>query len=399
MLIGTFTEGDPRVQVVARHSVPASGIRDGGIYNHEHVEQSISDCITELEQEYGAGVHETVVALSGDRLRFRRQSYRLKTGNPSGRKNGIRIKPEHIDRLYQRIQEQFIEHDYDPLHYHEQLFSLDEGGLVQRPVGLSSMMLAGSLVAQFYPTSTIANVRRVVERSGLIVRAVVSAGLASSLAVLNEDEKELGVLLIDLGADMSDLIAWQHGQVQFAGNIALGAHRITRDIAETLRVEPPTAESIKRNFGTVGSEGSPEEDIEYTDFRHTVHTVGTSEVRQIVQPRVEEVLQRLHDFAAENVLIGGLGGGIVLTGGGSRLLGLPQMVSEVFGKPTRLGRPLGFDNLDDQFAFEEATALGMLRWQTKPERYELRRRETQRLTRWVKRWQKRTIKKMDRIFN
>ncbi|MBL7033428.1 MAG: cell division protein FtsA [Candidatus Delongbacteria bacterium] len=399
MLIGTFNEGEPQVEVIGGHSVPSSGIRAAGIYNHEDVQRCVMECVTLLEEGYGASVHEVIVSISGERLRFRRQAYRLKVGDPAQGKKEITVRQDHIQRLYQRIQDQFIEPDYDVLHYHEQLFSLDEGGQVKNPVGLSSIVLAGNLVGQFYPATALANVRRVVERSGLIVRAVVSAGLASALAVLNEDELDLGVLLLDIGAEMTDIIAFQHGQVQYAGNLAQGAHRITRDIAAALRVDMTTAEQIKLSFGGLQTTTGEDKRIEYTDFRNTVSTIGTSEVRQIVQPRVEEILQQLHQLVEENLLIGGLGGGIVLTGGGSCLEGLPELVSQLFGKPARHGRPLNYSGGSDKYSCADATALGMLRWQTDPGRYQLYQRDPHRLARWVRGLQKRTIKKMDRIFN
>ncbi len=400
MLIGAFNEGQPQVEIVGGHSVPANGIRNGTIYNLEDVQRSVMDCVTQLEQSQGTLVHEVIVSLSSERLRFHRHSYRLKVGDPTQGKKGIIIRQEHVDRLYQRIREQFIEPDCEPLHFHEQLFSLDEGGQVKQPIGLSSVVLAGSLAGQYYPASIVANLRKVVERSGLIMRNTVSAGLASALAVLNEDEKELGVLLIDIGADMTDLIAFQHGRMQYAGSMVLGAHRITRDIAEALRVDVSIAEQIKRSFGGLktDAEEKRQEQIEYTDFRNVSCSVGTTEVRQIVQPRVEEMLQQIKQQIEKELLIGGLGGGIVLTGGGSRLQGFAQAVSQLFGKPARCGRPLGFINAEN-YNSANATTLGLLRWQTDPSLYQLYEREPHRLQRWFKGLQKRTIKKVDRIIH
>ena len=400
MLIGAFDEGQPQVEIVGGHSVPANGIRNGTIYNLEDVQRSVMECVTQLEQSQGTLVHEVIVSLSSEKLRFHRHSYRMKVGDPSQGKKGIIIKQEHIDRLYQRIREQFIEPDSEPLHFHEQLFSLDEGGQIKQPAGLSSVVLSGSLAGQYYPASIIANLRKVVERSGLIMRSTVSAGLASALAVLNDDEKELGVLLIDIGADMTDLIAFQHGRVLYAGNLVLGAHRITRDIAEALRVDISIAEQIKRSFGGLqpDAEEKRQEQIEYTDFRNTTCSVGTTEVRQIVQPRVEEMLQQIRKKGEKELVIGGLGGGIVLTGGGSRLEGFEQAVSQLFGKPARCGRPLGFINAEN-YTSANATTLGLLRWQTDPALYQLHEREPHRMQRWFKGLQKRTIKKVDRIIH
>jgi len=249
------------------------------------------------------------------------------------------------------------------LHILPKKFRVDEQDDISAPVGMSGVRLEVSVRIITGGHTAIQNAVKCTERTGLKVDKIVLEQLASSLAILSEDEKNLGTALVDMGCGTSDLIIYSNGSVCYTASLSIGGRHVTNDIAVGLRTPQASAEEIKKTFAcALASLVNEEETIEVPSVGGTkTRSVLRRHLCEIVEPRVEETLNFIHNEIQASCLEDVLGAGIIFTGGASQLDGLIEMGEFVFDLPVRRGHTTKVLGLKDIVRSPDfATAVGLV---------------------------------------
>ena len=245
-------------------------------------------------------------------------------------------------------------------------FSVDASTAVRNPRGMLGRRLGADLSVITADMAAARNLMLAVERGHLDIAGVVAAPYASALATLTDDEAEIGVACIDLGAGTTTVSVVADGQIVHADAIALGGHHITMDLARGLSCRIGDAERLKTLFGGVIACETDDHDAVTVprvgdDDRSYRDAVTKAQLVRIVRPRVEEILELIRDRLVRSGFAGRAGGRIVLTGGAAQLTGLSDLAARILGRQVRIGRPLGVNGLPEKLAGPAfATACGLL---------------------------------------
>jgi cell division protein FtsA len=251
------------------------------------------------------------------------------------------------------------------LHVLPQQFIVDDQDGIMKPVGMSGVRLEARVHLVTAATASVQNIIKCAERCNLHVAEVVLEPLASAYAVLTEDEREIGVALIDIGGGTTDVIVFVDGAAVHTSVIPIGGLNLTADIAQGLRTPMAEAERIKMKYGCASASLiDPEETIEVPSVGGRQPRVLPRDVLvQIVEPRMEEIFQAVHHTLKETGYIDMLASGLVLCGGSTLLDGTPELAEQIIGLPARRACPIGVGGLADVVkspAF--ATAVGLVKY-------------------------------------
>ncbi len=323
-----------RIEVVGIGSHPSRGLKKGVVVNIESTVQSIQRAIEEAELMAGCEIRSVYAGIAGGHIRSINSH-----GIVAIRENEV----NHLDveRVIDAARAVAIPADQKILHVLPQEFIIDGQEGIKEPVGMSGVRLEARVHMVTGAVSAAQNIVKCVRRCGLEVDDVILQQLASSYAVLTEDEKDLGVCLCDIGGGTTDIAVFAHGAIHHSAVIPIAGDQVTNDIAVALRTPTHHAEDLKIKYACALTQlANPEETIE-------VPSVGDRPPRrlvrqtlaEVVEPRYEElfnlVLAELRRSGFESMIAAG----IVLTGGGAKMEGAIELAEEVFNMPVRLGSP------------------------------------------------------------
>jgi cell division protein FtsA len=231
--------------------------------------------------------------------------------------------------------------DREVLHVLPQQFVIDEQDGIKKPLGMSGVRLEAEVHIVTGAVTSAQNIIKSCNRAGLEVRDLVLQQLASSYAALTEEEKNLGVALIDIGGGTTDIAIFHQGSIWHTSVIPLGGNHVTNDIAVGLRTPPAEAEKIKRRHGcAMAALVRPEESIEVPSVSgRESRTLSRMVLAEIVQPRVEEILELAKKEMEKSGFLEMIPSGVVVTGGSALLEGLPELADQIFDLPVRRGTP------------------------------------------------------------
>ncbi|MBP6874858.1 MAG: cell division protein FtsA [Candidatus Eisenbacteria bacterium] len=336
------------------------GLRQGNMVDLEATVESIHGAIARAEQMAGVAIRDVYAGVAGDHLRSINSRGVIAV---SGRDN--EVTPEDLQRVVEAARALAIPSSRAILHVIPQGFIVDDQSGIQDPVGMSGVRLEAEVHIITSSSSAVRNLARAVERAGYRIEELVAAPLASSWAVLEEDERRLGVVLLDIGAGTTDLAVYFDGSVQHTAVLGMGGAQITNDIAIGLRTPLEMAEQIKLEHGCactslVSHAGSIE--IPGVGGR-PARTVGLSVLSAIIEPRVEEILSLAREEIGRLQGAEMLAAGIVITGGTAGLRGVTDLAERVFEMPARVGAPRdtqGVADLADDPRY--ATGFGLVRY-------------------------------------
>ena len=357
VLIGQ-DDGQGAVEVVGRGGAPNRGTRKGNIVNVEATVEAVKRATEEAEIMAGMEVSRAYVGIAGSDIRSVNSR-----GMVSVARRDKEITRHDIDRVLEAAQSAALPSDREVLHAVPQEFIIDEQGGIADPLGMLGNRLE---VAVHLVTGNMTRSKTLltcVNRAGIEVAAMVFEPLATAAAVLTHDERELGVLLIDVGAGTTEYSLFCDGEVQHSGVMPMGAGHFTNDLAMVLRTPFQEAETIKIKHGCcLASMVDEEEGVKVpTVAGGNDRVVPRRELSEILQPRAEEMLSLLREDLVNNGFEEALRGGVVLTGGGAQLDGLLEMAEEVFDSSVRYGLPGGLGGLVDVVKSPSwCTASGLL---------------------------------------
>ena len=338
-IVGEVTPaGEVEIIGVGHH--PSRGMKKGVVVNIESTVQSIQRAIEEAELMAGCQIQSVYAGIAGSHIRSINSHGTVAIKDKE-------VGPGDVDRVIESARALAIPADQKVLHVLPQEFIIDGQEGIREPIGMSGVRLEAKVHIVTGAVSAAQNIVKCVRRCGLEVDDIILEQLASSMSVPTEDEKELGVCMVDVGGGTTDISVFTEGAIRHTSVIPIAGDQVTNDIAVALRTPTAHAEEIKKKYGCALTQlATSEESIE-------VPSVGDRPPRQlarqtlaeVIEPRIEElyglVLAELRRSGFEDVI----GSGIVLTGGSSKMEGMIDLAEEVFHMPVRLGIPQGVGGL------------------------------------------------------
>ncbi|WP_434635185.1 cell division protein FtsA [Chromobacterium sp. CV08] len=325
---------DGQLNIVGMGHTPSRGLKRGMVVNIESTVQAIQRALEEAELMADCKIHEVFVGIAGSHI---------KSVNSHGM---VAIKDREvtkmdIDRVIETARAVTIPPDHQVLHILTQEYSIDGQEGVREPLGMSGVRLEAKVHIVTGAVSAAQNVTKCVRRCGLEVSDLVLQPMASAIAVLSEDEKDLGVCLIDIGGGTTDIAVYVGGAIRHTAVIPIAGDQITNDIAMALRTPTKEAEDIKIQHGValVGL-ADPAQMIEVPGVgERGPRQMSRATLAEVVEPRVEELFQLVQQELRRSGFEELLSSGMVLTGGASLMPGMVELAEEVFHLPVRVGVP------------------------------------------------------------
>ncbi|MGE5489663.1 MAG: cell division protein FtsA, partial [Actinomycetota bacterium] len=340
-LVGEITP-EGRLNVIGMGSQDSKGLKKGVVVNIEETVNAISRVIQEVELMADCKVSDVYTGIAGSHI---------KSFNSNGM---VAIKDKEVtamdvDRVIETAKAMPIPADQEILHILTQEFVIDGQDGIREPIGMSGMRLEVKVHIVTGAVSAAQNIVKCVRRCGLEVNDLVLQPLASSYAVLSEDEKDLGICLIDIGGGTTDIAVWTQGAIRHTSVIPIAGDQVTNDIAMALRTPTREAEDIKCKYGCALSQLADQEDtleVAGVDDRPS-RKLSRRALADVIQPRVEELFELIQHELRRAGFEEVLSSGIVLTGGASVMPGMVELGEEVFHMPVRLGCPKYTGSLAD----------------------------------------------------
>ncbi|MBV8791301.1 MAG: cell division protein FtsA [Pseudolabrys sp.] len=333
------------VRVLGFGHTAARGMKAGGVVDLVACEQVVRHAIDLAERQADVQLESVVVSLSGGRL----GGEQFKAGIQLG---GGSVTDGDIARVLAAASHHSVRDGRAVLHSLPIGYALDAASGIRNPRGMLGRQFAVDMHMVTGDVATARNLMLTVERAHLSVEAMVASPYASALAVLADDETDLGAATIDLGAGTTTIAVFSQGRFVHADGFALGGSHVTMDLARGLNARITDAERIKTFYGTVLAGGSDERDMITVppvgdDDREPPQFVPREMVVRMIKPRVEEILEMVRDRLASSPFAAEPRARVVLTGGGSQLAGIVDLASRILNRPVRIGRPLGVAGLPE----------------------------------------------------
>ncbi|MEI8061086.1 MAG: cell division protein FtsA [Candidatus Berkelbacteria bacterium] len=357
--IGTISDGN--IDILGLGKSVCNGVRKGVIVDVEETVTAISTALEEAERMCDCQVDSVVVGVGGSHIEST-----ISRGVIAVSKNDGEISEADAMRVIDAARAVPNQPNREVLHVIPKTFTVDGQPGISDPVGMSGIRLevdtnviSGSLAA-------IKNVSRCASQAGLAISDMVFSPLATAKIMLSKQQKEIGVILIDIGAGTTSYVVFEEGDLVHSGVLAIGSAHITNDIAIGLRTNINLAELIKIKYGYASPEKiDDKEEINLSTFDKTeTGTASVKYIAEIIEARLNEIFVLIRDELREINREGMLPAGVVLTGGGAKLEGMAEMVKDILRLPTQIGKPIlpltgVVDNLNDPVY---ATSAGLMTW-------------------------------------
>ncbi|MGI8525631.1 MAG: cell division protein FtsA [Pseudolabrys sp.] len=333
------------VRVLGFSHIAARGMKAGGVVDLVACEQIVRQAIDSAERQAGGQLESVVVSLSGGRL----GSELFKAGIEL---SGGSVGDGDITRVLAAASRHSVRDGRAILHSLPVGYALDAAAGIRNPRGMVGRRFGVDMHMVAAEFAAARNLMLTVERSHLAVEAMVASPYVAGLAVLADDEADLGAATIDMGAGTTTMAVFSGGRFVHADGFGLGGSHVTLDIARGLNARIADAERIKTFYGTVLSGGSDDRDMISVppvgdDDREPPQFVSRETLMRIIKPRVEEILEMVRDRLASSPFAAEPRARVVLTGGGSQLSGLVDLAARILNRPVRIGRPLGVAGLPE----------------------------------------------------
>lgn len=348
-----------RVTVLGRGWVPAAGIERGDVVDLPAAGRALAAALEAAERTAGRHVGEAMVSIGGQSVRAAQRRGQLTTG-----REPTRITRKHAARAVQSVVaagagagagDEFV-------HVIPRRFWLDEEHVVRNPLGMPAGRLEVETHAIAVDSAALRNALRSVQDQGLDVREVVVAPLAAAEALLSAQERDAGVILIDLGAATTGVLVYSQGTPAVTLSVPMGGRQVTGDVAMVLRVSLRQAERLKLSFGRAGAAAIPDRLLEVPDDEAIgVDPISHRLLCEVIAARLEEIFEQVMQSIAETGFAEPLPAGVVLTGGGAALPDIDALARRMFALPARTA-VVRLPGAEEALAPSWATVAGLLHW-------------------------------------
>jgi cell division protein FtsA len=348
------------LRVIGVGSSPSEGIRRGAVVDIDEAVHSITISIDQAEKMAGITVDQVMANIGGTEIFSQNAKGVVAVGKADGE-----VLEDDITRVLYAAQSVAIPLNKEILHVLPRSYRLDDQKDIKDPLGMHGVRLEADALIIGGSSSHIKNIARCIEQAGLTLGGFTIEPIAAATAVLNRKQKELGVAVVNIGSTTTSLAVFEEGDLLHAAILPIGASHITNDIAIGLRTSVEVAEQVKLLFGTaIVKDVDKHEDIDLSQIDSQEEgLVSRRHVAEIIEARTEELLQFVNNELKTIGRAGLLPSGVILTGGGSKLLGITELTKEIFRLPAQIGypQPLGgiLDRVDDP---EFSTAVGLVVW-------------------------------------
>lgn len=357
--IGEY-DNQGRLVIAGVGIIPVSGTKKGTIVNIDAAGAAVEECIERTEQTAGRTVEELYVSIPASHL----EGINSRGVVPVNAKNK-EVSPGDVERVLDVARAVAVPMDREIIHSLPQQFSLDNQDGIHDPVNMIGVRLGAEVHIITAPIATTQNIIRCVNRSGYLLNELVMDTWAGSFSVLTDEERDNGVLYIDMGGDSTDWMIIKEGAPWKCGSLPVGGNIVTNDIACVLKTPVEAAENIKKEVGCCyRSLISRDEGVIVPGVANLPpQTVFASEIGEILEARMREIYALVRKDADLNRFMPRLRGGVVLTGGGSRLTGTTELASAILELPVRMGVPMGPGDLKPEYQDPSlATVLGLVQY-------------------------------------
>lgn len=344
------------LEVVGFGQVPSHGLKRGMVVNIESTVQSIKRAIDDAQRMADCKIHGVFTGIAGGHIRSMNSQGMVAI-------KAREVTQQDIDRVIETARAVSIPPDHEVLHIVTQEYSIDGQEGVKEPIGMSGVRLEAKVHIVTGAVSAVQNVTKCVRRCGLEVAELILQPMASAIAVLSDDEKEMGVCLVDMGGGTTDIAVYLGGAIRHTAVIPIAGDQITNDIAVALRTTTKEAEEIKILHGVArGADAEPDKMVE-------IPGVGDRQPRQmahvalaeVIEPRVEELFQLVRSELRRAGFENNLVSGIVLTGGAASMPSMAVLAEEIFHLPVRIGIPKCVGGVSDMVRNPRfSTSIGLL---------------------------------------
>ena len=347
---------DNALEIIGLGSHPARGMKKGVVVNIESTVQSIQRAVEEAELMAGCQIHSVYAGIAGSHIRSLNSHGTVAIRDKE-------VTQGDIERVVDAAKAVHFPGDQQLLHVMPQEYIIDNQEGIREPIGMSGVRLEAKVHLITGAVSAAQNISKCIERCGLSVDGIILEQMASSYSVLLEDEKELGVCLVDIGGGTTDIAIFVDGAIRHTAVIPIAGDQVTNDIAVALRTPTQYAEEIKMKYACALTQLARE------DETIEVPSVGDRPPRQlarqtlaeVVEPRYEELLTLVQEELRRSGFEELLAAGVVLTGGSSKMEGVIELAEEVFHLPVRLGYPQHVGGLVEAVRNPiHATGVGLL---------------------------------------
>ncbi|WP_456267541.1 cell division protein FtsA [Kushneria sp. AK178] len=363
-IVGQPTD-DGGIEIAGIGSHPSHGMKKGVVINIESTVQSIQRAVEEAELMAGCDIHSVYVGIAGSHI-------------SSMNSDGVvaikerEVAPSDIDRVIDSARARAISEGQRILHVLPQEYAIDTQEGIREPLGMSGVRLEARVHLVTAALNAVQNIEKCVRRCGLEVDDIILEQLASSHAVLTEDERELGVCMVDIGGGTTDIAVFTEGAIRHTAVIPIAGDQVTNDIAMALRTPTQYAEDIKVKYACALTQlASSDEMIKVPSVGdRPARDLSRQHLAEVVEPRYEELFTLVRDELRRSGYEDLVAAGIVLTGGTSRMEGVGELAEEIFHMPVRIACPQNVRGLADVVRNPiYSTGVGLLLYGMKYSRY------------------------------
>lgn len=352
--------GEKKLQIIGAVEYPSEGVHKGTITSIDHAVTSLTHCLENAERMSGISVESAWVGVSGIHIISQQSKGVVAVGKINGE-----ISRQDFERAVEAARAIATPANYDIVHVIPRTAIIDGQITIKDPVGMTGTRLeVDTLIIQGFSTE-IRNVTKCVYRTGLEIEDLVFSILATAEATLTNRQKDIGVVLANIGGATTSLVVFEEGELLHAAVIPMGSNHISNDIALGLQVSIDTAEKIKLEYGTLNvRDVSKKSEIDLSNLAGDDEGVISQKyVSQIIEARVEEIFDKIELELKKIGRNGVLPGGIILTGGGSKLSGMIELAKRRLKLPTRYATMKNLVNpIEKVFDQSFTTAVGLAYW-------------------------------------
>ncbi|MDP1884788.1 MAG: cell division protein FtsA [Candidatus Moranbacteria bacterium] len=351
---------EEKPRIIGVGSANSTGVRKGVIVDLEETTRSINESVEQAERTSGVAVSQAIVSIGGNHIVSQNSKGVIAVGRADGE-----VTEDDVARVINAAQAISVPANTEIIHIIPKNYSLDDNKNIKDPLGMNGVRLEVDAMIVEGSTPFIKNLTKCVEQSGIAILDFVLAPLAATKAALTRRQKELGVVLVDIGGGTTSIVVFEENDLLHTAILPIGGNHITNDIAIGLRTSIDVAEKVKLEYGNaLPKEISKREEIDLAEIdSHEEGIVSRYHVAEIIEARLEEILvlvnKELKSIGRERLLPGG----VVLVGGTAKLPGAVDLAKDVLGLPAQTGFPVQLGGLIDKVDDPSyVTAVGLVLW-------------------------------------
>jgi len=359
---------DNKLQIIGAVSVPAQGINKGAVKSIEDVTSAISACLEKAERLVGVPIESVWVSINSPHTKCEKSRGVVAVGRSDGE-----ISQDDIERALEAARALSVPPNYEILHVIPIKFTVDNQEDIKDPIGMTGVRLEVETLIIQGLTSQIKNLTKAIFRTGLDIEDLVLSPLAAAEAVIGEKQKELGSALVNIGASTTSVAIFEEGELLHTAVVPIGSEHITADVAIGLRCPINLADRVKKELGSAWPDDHRKnEKLDIRDLAKEegaegeLKEVSLRYLSEIIEARVEEILEKVDEEFKEIERSGMLPGGVFLIGGGTRLRSIVEVAKKQFRLPASLGSNKNINTVIDKVnETEYLNALGLVAWGAK----------------------------------